>query len=180
MQSAPLHPVVSSWRLKCVPAQLQRPCSTSFLLSSGPPCSGTSIHVLSFIVASSGCTSPLGRVSSCLSPSHSGILTTDLALSYSGASRRHPGSSNAPDSMHQALQWQQFSFTFAGVNVCGFNLLCIGVRPCMQTHNGQVSGLPGKTSESQLTLPLISGSFAGKTCGFALPWTPHSKMLIGL
>lgn len=138
MRSAPLRPVVSSRRLKCVPARSQRPCSTSFLPSSGPPCSGTSIRFLSFVVASSGCTSPLGRVLSCLSPSRSGILATDLALSYGGASRRHRGSSNAPDSMHRALQWQRFSFTFAGVNVHGFDLLRVGVRPCMQTHNGHL------------------------------------------
>jgi len=108
------------------PAQSQCPCSTLFLPSFRPPCSGMSICALSFVVALLGCTSPLGRASSSV-PSHSSVLTTDLAWSYSGTSCRHSGSPNAPGSMPWALWWQWCSFTFAGVNFCVFDIPHIGV-----------------------------------------------------
>jgi len=62
----------------------------------------------------------------------------DLAWSYGGTSRQRSGSPNTPGSMPQALRWQWNSFTFVGVNFCGFDIPRIGVQPCMQTSNGQV------------------------------------------
>jgi len=138
------------------PARSQCPCSTSFLPSFGPPCSGMSIRALSFVVALSGCTSPLGRASSSV-PSHSGIPMTTwpgptVALHAGPLAHQMPqvpclglcGGNRAP--LHS---WES-TFTGSIFLTLVFDHAC---RPSMVMF----SGLPGKTSESPLLmLPLIS------------------------
>jgi len=128
VRSAPLRPVILPWCLRCAPCA----CSVT-------------VPVFHFIFALVW--APLqwhvnlrslfrGSAFGLYQPSWQGIQLCallrqnpddDLAWSYGGASRQRSGSPNAPGSMPQALRWQRSSFTFAGVNFCGFNIPRVGV-----------------------------------------------------
>jgi len=131
----PFHPVHSLRHLKCAPARSQRRWVTSLLPLYGPPCGSASICALSFVAAPLDCASPLGRASSSLTllwryPNYM------LGPTFRGVSRLQPGSLCAPGSMPWALQPQWCAFLFASVNVRGFDIPRVGVRPCMQAHDG--------------------------------------------